>query len=204
MNSLICRILFLSSVLLAAQAILAQPATPDKTAPKSTSKVNVKYDRSKDVTTVSLKSMTVTAPKQEKDVGSTLPLHQMDFEASFSYKGQFAGEPVSDVSLRFKCVAGTYIFLRGQELIMALDRRIPGQDRGFSLGMTSYKSFPPKFNSVYEELMELRVPTDALHKFATAKTVEFFFGPIIYELTQKQHDAVKEFASFLPPSDKIK
>ena len=100
--------------------------------------------------------------------------------------------------LRFKCVSGTYIFLRGQELIVAIDREIPGRDRGFVLGTTSYKSLPPKFNSVFEEIMELKVPVDALKKFADAQTLEFYLGPVTYKFTSKQQDALKEMYKSLP------
>lgn len=201
---------FMKSIVIASSALIflfvvvcsvnaqTPPAETAKTPPKSTSKINVKYDKSKDTTLISLKSMTITAPSQEKSAGSNLPLHQMDFEASFSYKGQFSGPAVDEVLLRFKCVAGTYIFLRGQELIVAIDRQIPGKDRGFSLGMTGYKSLSPKFNSVYEEIMEIKVPVDALKKFAQAEAVEFFFGPVTYKFTPKQQDAWKEMYKFLP------
>lgn len=180
----------------------AQTPTPaaDKVPPKSTSKVSVKYDKSKDTTLVILKSMTITRNDQEKEFAQNFPSHQMEFESLLSYKGQFPGAPVGDVILRFRCVSSTYIFLRGQELKVIADRKDPDKARGFSLGFTDYKSMAPKFNTVYEEIMEIKAPPDAIFKFADARTLEFFFGPIVYQLTPKQQDAIKDFKSFLPDS----
>ncbi len=47
--------------------------------------------------------------------------------------------------------------------------------------------------------MTLKVPVDALRKFAEAQTLELYLGPYAYKFTPKQLDAVKEFAGFLPP-----
>ena len=98
---------------------------------------------------------------------------------------------------RFHCVAGTLIFLKPQEVIVALDREVPGKDRGFSLGMTGYRSDPPKFNSVYEEFMQIKVPADALRKIAASDSAEFYLGPIAYQLTPKQLGGLKELAAYL-------
>ena len=183
--------LFTFSVLPAA----AQTAVPSPL--KSTSNVKVKYDKGKSVTTVSLKPFTLTSLQQEKSAGSNLPLHQMDFEASFSGQGDAAKPLVGDIVLRFHCVAGTYIFLKGQEVIVAVNRDIPGQDRGFTLGNTAYRSNPPKFNSVYEEFLDLKVPADAIKKMAAAETVDIYLGPVPYRFTSKQLAALKEFGTLL-------
>lgn len=179
-------------------AATAQTPSPEPTPQKSTSKVSVKYDKSKDTTTVSLKSMTLTRVYQEKERSQDFPLHQLEISAFFTYKGQIPTQPVEEVTIRFNNLAASYIFLRGQEVIVAIDRLITGKDRAFSLGMTNYKSNAPKFNSVYEEIMELTAPADAMVKLSNAETVDLYFGPLMYGLSKKQHEAVKEFRSFLP------
>ena len=186
------------AVLIFGILIFGVPQALSQSLPKSTSRVNVKYDKGKDLTTITLKRTTITSVTQEKATASNLPLHQMDLDVAFSYRGQKALDPVTDVVMTFHCVAGTYIFLKGQEVIAAIDRAVAGKDRGFNLGMTKYSSSPPKFNSVYEENMEITIPVDALRKFADAKSLELYLGPISYELTQKQMDGIKEFAGFLP------
>jgi len=162
---------------------------------KSTSRISVKYDKSNDVTLVSLKSITITRYDQEKQLARNFPQHQMEFEAFYEFKGQTpkSEESVEKVTLRFRCVSNRYIFLRGQELVVALDREIKGKDRGFSLGNTQYKSLTPEFNTVFKEVMDITVPSDAVKKFSAAQMLEFFVGPIVYRLTDKQLDAIKEF-----------
>ena len=186
--------LALIAIGLFACAVVAQGPIP----PKSAGNVKVKYDKGKDRTTVSLKSSTITTIGQEKATASNLPLHQMDFEAWFTYSGETPGKPVEEAVFRFHCVAGTYIFLKGQEVLVAVDRLVPGKDRGFSLGMTGYKSTAPKFNSVYEEFLDVKVPTDAIKKIGSAETVEFYLGPIPYKFTPKQMESFRQFSQYLP------
>jgi len=187
------------SILAGLTAVISgQTPTPAATPQRSTSKVTVKYDKSKDTTTVTLKPVTLTRVYQEKQRSQDFPLHQLQFEASFRYKGQTPTEAVEEVTIRFNSLGSNYVFLRNQEVIVAIDRLITGKDRAFSLGMTNYKSISPKFNSVYEEIMELNAPADALVKLTNAETVDIYFGPLMYGLTKKQHEAVKEFRSFLP------
>lgn len=185
-------------VLLVGLSAVTAAQTPEPTPQESTSKVTVKYDKSKDTTTVTLKSMTLTRVYQEKQRSQDFPLHQLDMTVFFTYKGQVPTQPVEEVTVRFNNLAGSYTFMRGQEVIVALDRLVTGKDRAFSLGMTTYKSNAPKFNSVYEEIMELNAPADAMVKLSNAETVDIYFGPLMYALTKKQHEAVKEFRSFLP------
>lgn len=190
--------IFRSAMLIILASTVSNAFAQSPEPPKSTSKINVKYDKGKDLTTVSLKSTTITRPNQEKTTASNLPLHQMDLEGSFVHVGQFPTTPAKDIQLRFHAVAQTYIFLKPQEVIVAIDREVPNKDRGFSLGMTGYKSLPPKYNTVYEEFFEITIPTDALRKIAAAESVEFFFGPVTYKLTEKQMFSMKEWSKFLP------
>ncbi len=82
-------------------------------APKSTSRVIVKYDKSKDMTQISLKPFEITRYDQEKQVAGNFKSHHMDFDAWFNYKGQTTG-PIQQVTLRFHCSSNTYVFLKGQ------------------------------------------------------------------------------------------
>lgn len=167
--------------------------------PKSTGKVSAKYDKGKNITTVRLKQMTISKLKNEKDVANNLPLHQMDLEMWFSYSGRSSeNSVVNDVVFEFHAVGSNYIFLRGQQIIVALDRDLKGQDRAFSLGMTDYKSSAPKFNSVFEEFMSITAPSQAIEKIAKATSAEIYVGPIGYKLSNEQQKAIAELAAFLP------
>jgi len=170
----------------------------DESKSKASSKVSIKYDKKKDLTTVRNKTFTITRLGQEKTVANNIPLHQMDMEIWYSYEGQQPTKPVEDVNLIFRSVAGNNIFMRGQEIIVALDREVQGKDRALGLGMTDYKSSPPKFNSIYEEVMTVKIPADGLKKMAEAGSVEIYVGPVAYLLTKEQHDVIREMSELLP------
>jgi hypothetical protein len=172
-------------------------ALSDKAKSKANSLVVVTYDKSKDLTTVRVKQFTITTLKQEKQLAPNVPLHQMDLEIWFTYPGQTAKTTDHDVHFRFHATASNYVFLSKQQITAALDREIKGQDRAFSLGTTDYKSYPPKFNSVYEENMVVKVPSDGVLKLAMAKTLELFVGPVGYVLSEKQIGAIRELAAIV-------
>jgi hypothetical protein len=206
MKFLLFSIAFL--VLILAGQTLAQNNSPESNL-KRTGRVTVKYDKSKDLTTVKLKQMTISKLRNERSVNDNLPLHQMDIEMWFSYSGQ---EPkkVDEIVMKFHAVGSNYIFLKGQQIIVALNREVRGEDKAFSLGMTDYKSSSPKFNSVYEEFMTIQVLPDAIVKISKATSAEIYVGPIGYQLTSEQQLAIAELAAMLPqpevkkvPRDKV-
>ena len=177
--------------------VLAQQTeSGDSKKPKFT-RLSSKYDKSKNLTTVRLKQFTITTLAQEKQNTPNIPLHQMDLEMWYSFSGQKQTTSIEDVVFRFHAVASNYVFSSGQQVITALDRGIRGHDRAISLGTTDYKSVSPKFNSVYEEFMQVKIPSEALSLMAKAKNVEIFVGPVGYKLTEKQFEALQEMAASL-------
>lgn len=187
-------ILFTCAVAAAAQEDKKQ----DSKNKKSSSQVSVKYDKKKDLTTVKSKETTITQLTQEKDVAYNIPLHQMDLEVSFSYQGQLQPtKPVEEVVLRFRSTAGNNIFLRPQQIMAVLDKDNQEKGRAMALGSTDYKSGAPKFNSIYEEVMTVKVPADVLTKMAKAETIDLYVGEVKYRLKTQQHDMIRELASLL-------
>lgn len=174
---------------------LGQEIDREKT--KAKSRITSKYDKSKNLTTVRLKQITISRLSQEKEIANNIPLHQMGFDLSFSYTGQQPTKSTDEVLLRFYSAASNYVFLRGQQVIAVIDKEIQGQDRAFSLGMTDYKSNPPKVNTIYEEVMAVKIPADGLVKMAKANSLELYLGPVAYRLTKDQISSIREAASFL-------
>ena len=100
------RLSFCLVTLIGLSAVIAgQTPAPAATPQKSTSKVTVKYDKSKDTTTVTLKKMTLTRVYQEKERSQDFPLHQLEVEVFFTYKGQTPTEPVGEITMRFNSLA---------------------------------------------------------------------------------------------------
>jgi hypothetical protein len=186
-------------ILVSVSGVLAQDGKDSgKQKSKGSSKIVTRYDKSADVTTVRMKQMTISTLKNEKDVGNTVALHQMDLSASFSYPGATPPKEVDSVTLVFHAVGSNYIFLTPQKIIVALDRETPGKDRAFSLGVTDYKSTAPKFNSVYEEFMSIKAPPSVLEKLANANSVEIYVGISGYKLTPEQQSQIGSLAAQLP------
>ena len=182
--------------LLAGSAANAQ-AEGDKGKDKK-SPVVTKYDKGKDVTTVRLKQFSISRLSQEKDAAPNFPLHQMDLEVSYGFKGQNSGPVVDGINFKFHAAAGNYLFLRETQVNAVLDRDSNGMDRVIQLGMSNYKSAPPKFNSVYEEYLTVSAPPEALEKIAKANRIELFVGPVGYRLSESQTEAIKALAASLP------
>lgn len=177
--------------------VSAQPIEPKDREKQKPSHLSSKYDKAKDLTTVRIKQFSITKLRQEKQHAPNIPLHQMDLEVSYSFSGQKQTTPIGDVVFRFHAVGSSYVFSRGQQVIAALDREISGKDRAISLGPTDYKSEAPKFNSVYEEYMQVIMPAEAIARMAKATTLEVFVGPVGYVLTDKHLEALREMAATL-------
>jgi hypothetical protein len=165
---------------------------------KSSGRVTVKYDKSKDTTTVALKTIALTGLSQERQQAVNVPLHQTDMEAFFTYSGQQMTKPVETVTLRFRVVSQYNIFTREQPLVAALDKESAEKGRAIPLGTTKYSS-NVKFNSVYEEVLTISIPADALKRVAAADSIEFYLGPIGYQLKESGREALRELASRLTP-----
>ena len=179
-------------------AVNAQSGTDTRSKEKLSKLLSTSYDKKKDVTTVRLKRSSITKIGQEKDNTPNFPLHQMDLEVFLTQKGQAPGAPVDSVVLNFYAVAGNYVFLRPAQVMAVIDRDAVGEDRAIELGMSNYKSNPPKFNTVYEESLSVTIPAEALTRMAKANALELFVGPVGYRLTENQLSAIRDLASFLP------
>ena len=167
------------------------------------SPVNVRYDKKTDTTTVRLKPFKISRLILEKEASTDVPLHQVDLEIYFTYRGQTSSSPVEDVFFRFQVSSSNYVFLRPQESMAILDNTA-GNGRAFSLGVSDYKSYPPKFNSVFEETLVVKAPSDALTKMAKAEKLQIYLGPVAYDITDKQFAAIRALADSLPSQPREK
>ena len=170
---------------------------------KTESLLNVKYDKKKNVTTVRLKSMKLTPVVQQDQSSYQIPTHQVVLDISTTFEGEKPTKPV-DVLFRFQVSSSNYTFLRSQAGMAVLDKE-GDAGRAIPLGSSDYKSYPPKFNSIYEETLVVTVPAEALQKMISAKTVHIYLGPVGYPLVGKgQLEAVKELAQLLIPAGQAK
>lgn len=190
--------LICASIICAVASPFTRATQEDKNKAKSSGRINVKYDKSKDTTTVTLKPIALSGLAQERRAAPNIPLHQTDMEAFFTFPGQQPAKPVESVTLRFRVTSGNYFLLRDQPIGVALDRENKEKGRAIQLGTAKYSS-NLKFNSVYEEYLTLIVPAEALRKVAAADTIEVYLGPIGYQLKENQRDALRELVSRMTP-----
>jgi hypothetical protein len=166
---------------------------------KKNSNISSKYNKSKNQTTVTLKTMALKEVTGQRAQTGYQPGIQMDMDAFFNYTGEKIEKPVESVMLRFHATANVYNFARPQPVSVVLDEKVEGASgKVLKLGDTDYKS-DLKFNSVYEEFMNITIPADTLAKIGEAKTVDLYVGGYGYSLREKQIADLRDMASRTKP-----
>jgi hypothetical protein len=145
-----------------------------------------------------LKSLSLTQLSMDDQARSSIPLHQMALEVLYRFGGDAPAGPAGELKLLFRVTAGNYIFLHGQKVMLALDNE-NGKGRAIIVGDTNYNSNPPKFNSVYEETLEVSAPAEILSRMAKANTVEIYVGPVVYKLTKDQQKKLSTYFDYINP-----
>jgi hypothetical protein len=171
---------------------------PDPAPAKSNKNISAKYDKGKDLTTVKLKEMTLSTLQDARKQVVDIPTHEMYMSGEFSYSGTAVKEQVETLKLTFREVSRAYFFLKGQQIVVALDPDDTERGRAIDLGFTNYKS-DVQFNSAYQEFMTLVLPFTALDKITKAKAVTLYVGQIPYRLTDKQIQNLRDFGAGMLP-----
>jgi hypothetical protein len=190
--------IILCLALLIGYASSFQAQETKKEGAKKSNNISSKYNKSKNLTTVSLKKMALTGLQEEKPQAQEIPTHQMDMEIFFTHPGEQMEKPVEQVTLRFMVATRAYFFMRPQPISVILDEKIEGAGKLLRLGDSDYKS-DLKFNSIYEEFMTIQIPAETLSRIAEAKTVSIYVGPSAYSLREKQIADLREMASRTKP-----
>jgi hypothetical protein len=154
--------------------------------------LKTKFDKGKDITTVSLKTISLSG-SMTQEVGNLADVPQLDLDGSFTYQGSQMVKPVEATTLAFKTFSRYPVYQRGQNLVGVLDN-----DRALMLGATEYKSSSRTFG--IEEILSISVPLDAMQKIADAKTVKFVLGAREIKLKEKDHEALRELARAMTPA----
>jgi len=183
------------SVIILLASITTGYAQDSKEKPKDQSKsakhVKVKYDKSKDLTTVTLNSMPVSSALT-KEVTRVSEATQLDLGVSFTHPGQALSKPVEALVMKFKSTAKYPVFQRGQNLMAVLDN-----ERAIPLGDANYSSRAETF--YVEEMLTGSIPYEIVKRIAEAKTVAFFLGAREIRLKPEQFEDLKEMARRMAP-----
>ncbi|MEO6393965.1 MAG: hypothetical protein ABIP75_19080 [Pyrinomonadaceae bacterium] len=173
------------------------PSPATKSEPTKNKHLKFKYDKSKDTTTVKLDSMVLADLDRQRKQRGNIPPYVLNIEMTFSYPGKTVVKPVESFDILFRASASNFIFLKGQQIVVALDQGTD-QGRALDLGMTGYKS-TTEFNSVYAELMKITVTSAALEKIVKANQVDFYLGPDGFGITEKQMQDLRDLYAAMNP-----
>lgn len=158
---------------------------------KSAKHVKVKYDKGKDLTTVTLNSMAVSSAVT-KEVSRLSEGTQLDLTVSFTHPGQQLSKPVDALMMKFKSTAKYPVFQRGQNLMVVLDN-----DRAIPIGDATYSSRAETF--YVEEMLTGTVPYEIMKRIAGAKSASFFLGAREIRLKEDQLEDLREITKRMAP-----
>ena len=140
----------------------------DKNLSKTASHVKIKYDKSKDLTTVTLKPIDLGGA-MTKEVTNLGQVTQLTLEVFFTYPGERPSKPVESLTMRFISRARFPVFQRGQTLMAVLD-----DVSAIPLGDTSYKTNAQTFYT--DGIFETAASFHVMKRISGAKKAMFFLG----------------------------
>jgi hypothetical protein len=165
--------------------------TDSKTAARINSHIKIKYNHSRNETTVTLKTMALSN-SMNKEFTHEGEFGQLDLDVYFSYQGQQLEKPADSLVLKFKGTSKNILWQRGQNLIAVID-----DQNALLLGSTKYTSTSQTF--YFEELLTISVPYEAMQKIASAKTLAFQLGTRNIRITADQFQDLCAMVSRMAP-----
>lgn len=175
-----------STSIVIAQDPAAAPGT------KKSNHVKIKFDKGKNLTTVSLKPLDLGG-SMAKEVSNLAEVSQLDLDGSFTFEGEALKKQVDAITLNFKVLARYPVFQRGQNLVGVLN-----DESALLLGATGYKSNSQTFR--IEEILTISVPYEAMKKISAAKSVKFVLGAREIKLREKDHEALRDVTRLMAPA----
>jgi hypothetical protein len=158
---------------------------------KAAKHVKVKYDKGKDLTTITLNSLAVSSAVT-KEVSRLSEGTQLDLSVFFTHPGQQLSKPVDTLTMKFKSTSKYPVFQRGQNLMVVLDN-----ERAIPIGDATYSSRSETF--YVEEMLTGPVPYEIMKRIAGAKSASFFLGAREIKLKEDQLDDLREITKRMAP-----
>lgn len=158
---------------------------------KAAGHIKAKYEKSKDRTTVTLKSMDLGGA-MTREVSSLGQSTQLTLDVSFIHPGEQVTKPVESLTMKFTSRARYPVFQRGQNLMAVVD-----DQNAIPIGDTGYKSDAQTFYT--DEIMAAQVPREIMERIRTAKSVKFFLGNREINLRAEQIDDLREITARMSP-----
>jgi len=186
--------LLLAAVLLVLPSIaVAQKNSESDTraSSKAAGHVKAKYDKKKDLTTVTLKNMALGGA-MSREVTNGGETSQLDLSAYFTHPGEQLAKPAEAAMLKFKSTSKYPAYQRGQILMAVVD-----DDRAVPLGDTSYSTNSQTF--YIEETLTATIPYELMKRITSANKLKLFLGAREISLKQDQLEDLRELTRRMAP-----
>lgn len=183
----------LLAAILVVMPVLAtgQDSAEPKASSKSAKNVKAKYDKKKDLTTVTLKTIPLTS-SLTREVSTAGETTQLDLSVSFTHPGEQIAKPAEAAILKFKSTSRYPAFQKPQSLMAVVD-----DDRAIPLADTNYSSNSQTF--YVEENMAATIPYEIMKRISTANRLKFFLGQREINLKQDQLEDLREITRRMAP-----
>ena len=179
-------------VVLPSIAVAQKNSETDTKAPsKAAGHVKAKYDKKKDLTTVTLKTIPLSGAmtREVTNVGET---SQLDLSIYFTHPGEQLAKPAEAAMLKFKSTSKYPAYQRGQILMAVVD-----DDRAIPIGDTTYSTNSQTF--YIEEFLTATVPYELMKRITSASKVKLFLGAREINLKQEWLEDLREITRRMAP-----
>ncbi len=154
---------------------------------KAASHVKMKYDKGKNMSTVTLKSMDLGGSMTRESTNLS-QVTQLTLDVFFTYSGEQKTKTVESLTMRFTSRARYPVYQRAQNFAIVLDG-----GTGIPLGGSSYKTDAQTFYT--DEIFDVAVPYEVMRKIADAKSVSFYLGNREIRLRTENLEDLREMAN---------
>lgn len=174
----------------------AIPALAEKTEVKPQNSGNKhiksKYDKKKNITTVTLKSISVGGAVT-REVTNLGQAPQLTLDAFFTYPGEQLTKPAESLVMRFTSRARYPVYQRAQNVVAVLD-----DTKGLPFGSTTYKTDAQTFYT--DEILEITIPYEAMKRMMEVKNLKLLLGNREMIFRDEQLRDLRDLSAAMSPS----
>jgi hypothetical protein len=184
--------LFQAAIMIVLANSFAAGQDPAAIKPETTNKhIKVKYNKSKDLTTVTLKTLSLSSA-MNREFTRESESGNLDLEVEFTYPGQTLSKPAEALKFTFRGTQKNQVWQKAQTIALVID-----EETALVLGQSTYSSKSQTF--YFEEVMSIPVPYEAAKKMAAAKTLRIQLGTRIINIKDDQLQDLRAMVERMSP-----
>lgn len=164
------RLCQLAVVLVLAHSFVSaqDPNAPSKPEAAPNKHIKVKYNKSKDITTVTLKTLSLSGA-MNREFTRESESGNLDLDVEFTFQGQTLTKPAEELKFTFRGTQKNLIWQKSQTVAAVIN-----DETALVLGQSTYSSQSQTF--YFEEVMSVSVPYEAMKQIAAAKSLRLQLG----------------------------